>query len=56
LENISDDDIAKLNLPTGIPLLYRLDENFKPIKSGGEYLDPKAAAESIAAVANQGKK
>jgi 2,3-bisphosphoglycerate-dependent phosphoglycerate mutase len=56
LENISDDDIAKLNLPTGIPLLYRLDENFKPIKNGGEYLDPTAAAESIAAVANQGKK
>jgi 2,3-bisphosphoglycerate-dependent phosphoglycerate mutase len=56
LENISDDDIAKLNLPTGIPLLYRLDESFKPIKNGGEYLDPTAAAESIAAVANQGKK
>lgn len=32
LENISDEDIAKLNLPTGIPLLYRLDENFKPLK------------------------
>ena len=56
LENISDEDIAKLNLPTGIPLLYRLDENFKPIKNGGEYLDPTAAAEAIAAVANQGKK
>jgi 2,3-bisphosphoglycerate-dependent phosphoglycerate mutase len=56
LENISDEDIAKLNLPTGIPLLYRLDESFKPIKNGGEYLDPTAAAEAIAAVANQGKK
>jgi 2,3-bisphosphoglycerate-dependent phosphoglycerate mutase len=56
LENISDEDIAKLNLPTGIPLLYRLDENFKPIKNGGEYLDPTAAAEAIAAVASQGKK
>ena len=56
LENISDEDIAKLNLPTGIPLLYRLDENFKPLKNGGEYLDPTAAAEAIAAVANQGKK
>jgi 2,3-bisphosphoglycerate-dependent phosphoglycerate mutase len=56
LENISDDDIAKLNLPTGIPLLYKLDENLKPIKNGGEYLDPAAAADAIAAVANQGKK
>jgi 2,3-bisphosphoglycerate-dependent phosphoglycerate mutase len=56
LEDISDDDIAKLNLPTGIPLLYKLDENFKPIKKGGDYLDPDAAAEAIAAVANQGKK
>jgi 2,3-bisphosphoglycerate-dependent phosphoglycerate mutase len=56
LENISDEDIAKLNLPTGIPLLYKLDENLKPIKNGGEYLDPAAAADAIAAVANQGKK
>ncbi|MFM9130823.1 MAG: phosphoglyceromutase [Actinomycetes bacterium] len=56
LENISDEDIAKLNLPTGIPLLYRLDENFKPIIFGGEYLDPQAAKEAIDAVANQGKK
>lgn len=56
LENISDEDIAKLNLPTGIPLLYRLDENFKPVVSGGEYLDPQAAKEAISAVANQGKK
>jgi 2,3-bisphosphoglycerate-dependent phosphoglycerate mutase len=56
LENINDEDIAKLNLPTGIPLLYRIDENLKPIVLGGEYLDPTAAQESIAAVANQGKK
>lgn len=56
LENISDEDIAKLNLPTGIPLLYRLDENFKPVVLGGEYLDPQAAKEAISAVANQGKK
>ena len=56
LENISDEDIAKLNLPTGIPLLYRLDENFKPVVLGGEYLDPQAAKEAIDAVANQGKK
>ncbi len=56
LENISDENIAKLNLPTGIPLLYRLDENFKPIVFGGEYLDPQAAKEAIDAVANQGKR
>lgn len=56
LEHISDEDIAKLNLPTGIPLLYRLDENFKPLTNGGEYLDPEAATAAIAAVANQGKK
>jgi len=56
LEHISDEDIAKLNLPTGIPLLYRLDESFKPLINGGEYLDPEAATAAIAAVANQGKK
>ena len=56
LDQISDDDIAGLNIPTGIPLVYRLDENLKPIKAGGEYLDPAAAAEAAAAVANQGKK
>ncbi len=56
LDQISDDDIAGLNIPTGIPLVYRLDENLKPIKAGGEYLDPAAAAEAAAAAANQGKK
>lgn len=56
LDGISDSDIAGLNIPTGIPLLYELDSNLKPVKSGGEYLDPAAAAEAIKAVANQGKK
>jgi len=55
LDGISDADIAGLNIPTGIPLYYELGSDLKPIKSGGEYLDP-AAAEAIAAVANQGKK
>lgn len=55
LDGISDADIAELNIPTGIPLLYRLDENLKPIIAGGEYLDPEAAAAGAAAVANQGK-
>lgn len=56
LDGISDDDIAALNIPTAMPLVYRLDENFKPVVKGGEYLDPEAAAEAAAAVANQGKK
>ena len=52
---ISDNDIAEVNIPTGIPLLYRFDDDFEPIVKEGEYLDPEAARESIAAVANQGK-
>ncbi|CAI9401275.1 MULTISPECIES: phosphoglyceromutase [Aestuariimicrobium] len=56
LDQISDDEIAGLNIPTGIPLYYELDENFAPVTRGGRYLDPEAAAESIKAVANQGKK
>ena len=56
LDGISDDEIAELNIPTGIPLVYRLDSNFKPLVAGGEYLDPAAAAAGAAAVANQGKK
>jgi 2,3-bisphosphoglycerate-dependent phosphoglycerate mutase len=56
LDGISDADIAGLNIPTGIPLYYELDKELKPLKKGGEYLDPAAAQEAIAAVANQGKK
>ncbi len=56
LDGISDADIAGLNIPTGIPLYYKLDANFKPVVKGGEYLDPAAAKDAIAAVANQGKK
>lgn len=55
LEGIGDDDIAALNIPTGIPLVYRLDADLKPI-GAGEYLDPEAAAAGAAAVAAQGKK
>ena len=55
LENISDADIAELNIPTGIPLVYRLGEDFTPL-GPGEYLDPEAAAAGAAAVAAQGKK
>jgi 2,3-bisphosphoglycerate-dependent phosphoglycerate mutase len=56
LDGISDQEIAALNIPTGIPLLYELDNDFKPIKIGGEYLDPVAAKSAIEAVANQGRK
>ncbi|GAB47166.1 phosphoglyceromutase [Mobilicoccus pelagius] len=55
LDGISDDDIAALNIPTGIPLVYELDDEFKPVTKGGTYLDPEAAKDAIAAVANQGK-
>ena len=55
LDDVSDEDIAELNIPTGIPLVYRLDETFRPL-GAGEYLDPEAAAAGAAAVAAQGKK
>lgn len=55
LDGISDEDISELNIPTGIPLVYELDENFVPVKPGA-YLDPEAAAAGAAAVAAQGKK
>jgi 2,3-bisphosphoglycerate-dependent phosphoglycerate mutase len=55
LDGISDADIATLNIPTGQPLVYRLDEAFRPTVAGGEYLDPEAAAAAAAAVANQGR-
>lgn len=53
LDGISDEAIAQLNIPTGIPLVYELDENFVPTKPS-TYLDPNAAAEGAAAVAAQG--
>jgi 2,3-bisphosphoglycerate-dependent phosphoglycerate mutase len=56
LDGVSDEAIAGLNIPTGIPLVYHLDSALRPITPGGEYLDPAAAAEAIEAVKNQGKK
>src|SRR5205085_11375616 len=54
LDNVSDEDIVGLNIPNGIPLVYELDANLKPIKS--YYLgDAEAVAKAAAAVANQGK-
>ncbi|GAA1946658.1 phosphoglyceromutase [Agromyces allii] len=55
LDGISDDDIAELNIPTGIPLVYELGDDFTPL-APGRYLDPEAAAAGAAAVAAQGKK
>jgi 2,3-bisphosphoglycerate-dependent phosphoglycerate mutase len=55
LDGISDDAIAELNIPTGIPLVYHLDDSFVPV-APAEYLDPEAAAAGAAAVAAQGAK
>ena len=55
LDGISDEEIAELNIPTGIPLVYELDDAFAPTKPAA-YLDPEAAAAGAAAVAAQGKK
>ncbi len=56
LDGISDEAIAALNIPTGIPLRYDLDpRTLRPLTPGGAYLDPAAAAEAAAAVANQGR-
>ena len=55
IDGIGDADIAGLNIPTGIPLVYRLNEDLEPLQRGGEYLDPEAAKDAIAAVANQGR-
>ena len=54
LDGISDEDIAGLNIPTGMPLVYDLGDDLMPTKPA-EYLDPEAAAAEAAKVANQGK-
>ncbi len=54
LDNVADEAIVKLNIPTGMPLVYELDKNLKPIKH--YYLgDPEAVKKAMEAVANQGK-
>jgi 2,3-bisphosphoglycerate-dependent phosphoglycerate mutase len=55
LDGISDQDIPGLNIPTGMPLIYRLADDLTPIIAGGEYLDPEAAKAAAEAVANQGR-
>jgi 2,3-bisphosphoglycerate-dependent phosphoglycerate mutase len=56
LDNVSDDDIVELNIPTGIPLVYELDDNLKPVKPRYYLGDPEAAEKAAKAVANQIKK
>jgi 2,3-bisphosphoglycerate-dependent phosphoglycerate mutase len=55
LDGMSDEAVVALNIPTGIPLLYELDDAMRPLTVGGEYLDPEAAAAAIDAVRNQGR-
>jgi 2,3-bisphosphoglycerate-dependent phosphoglycerate mutase len=56
LDDLTADEVVPLNIPTGIPLLYDLDDETMRPSRPGEYLDPEAAASAIEAVANQGKK
>jgi 2,3-bisphosphoglycerate-dependent phosphoglycerate mutase len=55
LDGISDSAIAELNIPTGIPLCYELDDSYAPVVPGGRYLDPEAAKAAAEAVKNQGR-
>jgi 2,3-bisphosphoglycerate-dependent phosphoglycerate mutase len=55
LDGISDAEIADLNIPTGMPLVYEIDHRFRPVRAGGRYLDPEAAASAAEAVRAQGR-
>ena len=56
LDGMGDAEVVGLNIPTGVPLRYDLDDDLRPLTTGGQYLDPDAAAAAIEAVKNQGKK
>ena len=56
LDEMSEEAVVGLNIPTGIPLLYELDDAMRPVSTGGEYLDPEAAAAAIEAVRQQGRR
>jgi 2,3-bisphosphoglycerate-dependent phosphoglycerate mutase len=56
LDDMGEEAVVGLNVPTGIPLRYDLDDDLRPVTVGGSYLDPEAAAAAIEAVKNQGKK
>ena len=62
LDSVPDGEIAELNIPTGVPLVYELDRGMRPVVAvdprfgvSGRYLDPEAASGSIEAVRNQGR-
>jgi 2,3-bisphosphoglycerate-dependent phosphoglycerate mutase len=55
LDDMTAEAVVSLNIPTGIPLVYELDADLRPVKRGGEYLDPAAAAAAIETVAAQGR-
>jgi 2,3-bisphosphoglycerate-dependent phosphoglycerate mutase len=55
LDSIPDADIAGLDIPTGIPLVYELEADMRPITMGGRYLDQRAAASRIEAIKSQGR-
>ncbi|HUA40453.1 MAG TPA: phosphoglyceromutase [Streptosporangiaceae bacterium] len=55
LDGIGDAEIADLNIPTGMPLVYELNDSFRPVQAGGRYLDPEAAAAAAEAVRAQGR-
>lgn len=54
LDKLSDAEIAGVNIPTGIPLHYDLDDRLRPVIRGGRYLDPQAAAAAAASMADEG--
>ena len=57
LDGMGDDEVVGLNIPTGVPLRYDLDDDLRPAaRPAAQYLDPDAAAAAIEAVKNQGKK
>ena len=56
LDGMGEDEVVGLNIPTGVPLRYDLDDDLRPLQPGGQYLDPDAAAAAIEAVKNQGKR
>jgi 2,3-bisphosphoglycerate-dependent phosphoglycerate mutase len=55
LDDMSAEAVVRLNIPTGIPLQYDLGPDMRPLRAGGTYLDPDAAAAAIEAVKNQGR-
>ena len=55
LDGLTETEVVGLNIPTGVPLRYELDERLRPTSPGGEYLDPEAAVAAATAVANQGR-